>query len=75
MGEERIEDDLYNEMKARLAGPTPCFDEVKETAGKFLEQKRAFPADLRFQIWEVLLDVSGFVRTSVDLLRIERIWV
>ena len=41
-----------------LSEKYPDHDEVKTVAGKILALHRSFPADLRFRIWEVLLDVS-----------------
>ena len=45
-------------MKYLLFEKYPDHDEVKTVAGKTLALHRSFPADLRFRIWEVLLDVS-----------------
>lgn len=50
--------ELYETMKALLSNPHPDYDEVKMTAGGFLSIHKSFPSDLRFKIWEVLLDVS-----------------
>ena len=49
---------LYEQMKELLSEKFPDHDEVKTVAGKILTLHRSFPADLRFRIWEVLLDVS-----------------
>lgn len=49
---------LYEQMKELLSEKYPDHDEVKTVAGKILALHRSFPADLRFRIWEVLLDVS-----------------
>ena len=57
-----MEESLYNQIKECLSVPTPRFDDVKEIAGKYLEKQKSFPADLRFRIWEVLLDVCESVK-------------
>lgn len=54
--------ELYEHMKKLLESKTPDYDEVKTTAGNILALHRSFPADLRFRIWEVLLDVAERVR-------------
>ena len=45
-------------MKEVLDAKPVDYDEVKSTAGNILALHRSFPKDLRFQIWEVLLDVA-----------------
>lgn len=54
-------DSLYNEMKDLLAEKIPDYDKVKKCGENFFKIKRSFPADLRFRIWEVLLDISECV--------------
>lgn len=66
-----MEDSLYNQMKECLSASTPSFDDVKEIAGKYIEQQKAFPADLRFRIWEVLLDVCESVQIVDNSLQID----
>lgn len=66
------EESLYNQMKECLSTPTPRFEDVKELAGKYIEQRKAFPADLRFRIWEVLLDVCESVQIVDNSLQIDR---
>lgn len=58
MDTETKYNELYETMKALLSSPHPDYDEVKMTAGGFLSIHKSFPSDLRFKIWEVLLDVS-----------------
>ena len=53
---------LYNEMKLLLEETTPNFDKVKKCAENMLKMKRSFPADLRFRIWEVLMDIYPYVQ-------------
>lgn len=58
MHEQKQYDELYNRMKELLSDEAPDHDEVKTVAGNILSLHRSFPPDLRFRIWEVLLDVS-----------------
>lgn len=62
MYEQKQYDELYNRMKELLSDEAPDHDEVKTVAGNILSLHRSFPPDLRFKIWEVLLDVSERVR-------------
>lgn len=61
MDSQKQYDTLYKEMKKLLAEETPDHDKVSKCAESFIKIKRSFPADLRFRIWEVLLDVSECV--------------
>lgn len=58
MDKQKQYDELYNRMKELLSDEAPDHDEVKTVAGNILSLHRSFPPDLRFRIWEVLLDVS-----------------
>lgn len=58
MNSQEQYDELYNHMKTLLAEESPDHDEVKTCAGSILSLHRSFPPDLRFRIWEVLMDVS-----------------
>ena len=51
-------DELYVHMKELLDKRPVDYDEVKSTAGNIISLHRSFPKDLRFRIWEVLLDVA-----------------
>ena len=62
MDTETKYNELYETMESLLSSPHPDYDEVKMTAGGFLSIHKSFPSDLRFRIWEVLLDVSERVR-------------
>ena len=50
-------DQLYNEMKVFLEEKIPDYGKVKKCAEQMLKLNRSFPKDLRFRIWEVLMDV------------------
>lgn len=58
MDVEQKYDALCAHMKEVLDAKPVDYDEVKSTAGNILALHRSFPKDLRFQIWEVLLDVA-----------------
>ena len=51
-------DELYVHMKELLDKRPVDYDEVKSTAGNIISLHRSFPKDLRFRMWEVLLDVA-----------------
>lgn len=55
---------LCAHMKELLSAKPVDYDEVKSAAESILSLQRSFPKDLRFQIWEVLLDVAERVPFS-----------